>query len=115
MCIFTPNVVQHIIDKQATHDTTFTNMDVSEPTYSLILLFDMCFETTTKNNKDYYIISRLKQQENDNIPQTYKTMIVKETTLTMKKDDLSLEMACILFYSHMAMVFMIVKHILMNI
>jgi hypothetical protein len=49
MCIFTPNVVQHIIDKQATHDTTFTNMDVLEPIYNLILLFDMCFETTTKN------------------------------------------------------------------
>ncbi len=28
MCIFTLDVIQHIIDKQATHDTTFTNMDV---------------------------------------------------------------------------------------
>jgi hypothetical protein len=48
MCIFTPDVVQHIIDKQATHDTTFTNMDVLELVYTLTLLFDMCFETKTK-------------------------------------------------------------------
>jgi hypothetical protein len=48
MCILTPNVVQHNIDKQARHDTTFTNMDVSEPIYNLTLLFDMCFETRTK-------------------------------------------------------------------
>jgi hypothetical protein len=46
-----------------------------------------------KKNKDYYIISHLEQQENDNIPQTYEAMIVKETTLNMKKDNLSLEMA----------------------
>jgi hypothetical protein len=45
----------------------------------------MCFETTTKNNKDYYIISHLEQWENDNIPQTYETMIVKKKTLNMKK------------------------------
>jgi hypothetical protein len=28
MCILTPDVVQHIIDKQTTHDRKFTNMDV---------------------------------------------------------------------------------------
>jgi hypothetical protein len=53
MCIFTLDVVQHIIDKQATHDTTFTNMDVLEPIYNLTLLFDMCSEIT--NNKEIYI------------------------------------------------------------
>jgi hypothetical protein len=59
MCIFTLDVVQHIIDKQVTHDTTFTNMDVLKPIYNLNLLFDTCFETTTKKNKDYYIVSFL--------------------------------------------------------
>jgi hypothetical protein len=51
MCILTLNVVQHIIDKQATHDTTFTNMDVPKLIYNLILLFDMCFEIRTKKTK----------------------------------------------------------------
>ncbi len=40
MYIFT-NVVQHIIEKQATHDATFTNMDVPEIIYNLTLLFDV--------------------------------------------------------------------------
>jgi hypothetical protein len=97
MCIFTPNVIQHIIDKQATHDTTFTNMDVPESTYTLTLLFDVCFEIRTNENKYYYIISHLEQQENDNIPQTYEAMTVKETTLNMKKNGFYLEMALILF------------------
>jgi uncharacterized phage-associated protein len=48
MYIFTLNVVQHIIEKQDTHDTTFTNMDVPKLVYNLTLLFDMCFETRTK-------------------------------------------------------------------
>jgi hypothetical protein len=43
-------------------------MDVLEPIYNLTLLFDMCFEITTKKN--YYIISHLEQWGNDNIPQT---------------------------------------------
>ncbi len=92
MCILTLNVVQNIINKQATHDITFTNMDVLELVYILTLLFDMCFETTRKK-KDYYIISHLEQQENDNIPQTSETMIVRKTTVNMKKDSLFLEMA----------------------
>jgi hypothetical protein len=66
MYIFT-NVVQHIIEKQATHDATFTNMDVPEIIYNLTLLFDV-FWNKNKNNRDYYIISYLEQQENDNIP-----------------------------------------------
>jgi hypothetical protein len=97
MCILTLNVVQHIIEKQATHDTTFTNMDVLELVYNLTLFFDMCFGTRTKKNKNYYIISYLEQQENDNIPQTFETMTVRKTTLNMKKNSLPLEMA-LFFY-----------------
>jgi hypothetical protein len=41
-------------------------------------------------------------------------MIVRKTTLNMKKNGLFLEMA-LLFYSHMAMVLTMVKHISMNI
>jgi hypothetical protein len=48
------DVVKHIIDKQTTHETTFTNIDVLEPIYNLTLLFDMCFEIT--KNKENIII-----------------------------------------------------------
>jgi hypothetical protein len=51
MCILTLNVVQNIINKQATHDIIFTNKDVLELVNILTLLFDMCFETRTKKKK----------------------------------------------------------------
>ncbi len=51
------------------------------------------FWNKNKKKKDFYIISHLEQQENDNIPQTSETMIVRKTTLNMKKDCIFLEMA----------------------
>jgi hypothetical protein len=47
MCIFMPNVIHHIIEKQVTQNIMFPNMDIPKLIYNLTLLLDMQVKTTT--------------------------------------------------------------------
>jgi hypothetical protein len=48
MCILTLDMVQDVIEKHLTRNTTFTTMDILEAIYNLIFLFDMHVQKITK-------------------------------------------------------------------
>jgi hypothetical protein len=48
MCILTPDMVQYIIEKHVTHNTTFMTMDIPKAIYNLTFLFDMHVPKKTK-------------------------------------------------------------------
>lgn len=69
MCILTPDMVQNVIEKHTTHNTTFTTVDILEAIYNLTFLFDMHVQKITIKKKNYYIIGCVKRHGIDGKPQ----------------------------------------------
>lgn len=67
-------------------------MDIPEPIYNLTLLFDMWIHNTSPRLRNY-IIEHVEEPKTNKEQQQYETIVIRETTLNIKKQSLSLEMA----------------------